>query len=134
MNIDGNLNSNNADIADHFNSHYSTLAKKLVEKLPPAPKWFGKKETANYYEGKNLQNNNFTFQTVDQFKISKILNNLNDLKFPGFDNIPGRFLRDGDEILSRKIAAIFNLSVLLSKFSNQCKRQKLNQFLRKVPN
>jgi len=131
LNIDGNLNSNNADIADHFNSHYSTLAEKLVEKLPPAPKRFGKKETANYYEGKNLQNNNFTFQAVDQFKISKILNNLNDSKSPGFDNIPGHFLRDGDEILSRKIAAIFNLSVLLNKFPNQCKKAKIKPIFKK---
>ena len=65
------------------------LAEKLVEKLPTAPNKYSENETANYYEGKNLQTNDFTFQVVDQLKIHKILNNINEWKYPCFDNIPG---------------------------------------------
>ena len=68
---------------------------------------------------------------MDQSIISKILLNPNESKSPGFDNIPGRFLRDGDKILSKKIAAIFNLSVLLAKFPNQCKKAKIKQIFKK---
>ena len=78
LNIDGELNSDKTDIADHFNNFYSTLAEKLVEKLPTAPNRYGENETANYYEKNNLQNNNFAFQLVDQHKICKILNNINE--------------------------------------------------------
>ena len=48
LNIEGKINSKPADIADHFNDFYSTLAEKLVEKLPNAPNKFGDNETANY--------------------------------------------------------------------------------------
>ena len=131
LNIDGKLNSNDADIADHFNSFFSTLAAKLVEKLPAASNRFGEKETANHYKGKNLQNNNFKFQEVDQTNISKILQNFNESKSPGFDNIPGRFLKDGGEFLNKIIADIFNLSILLKKFPNECKKAKIKPIFKK---
>ena len=41
LNIDGKLNSKPADIADHFNTFYSTLADKLQDMLPNAPNKFG---------------------------------------------------------------------------------------------
>ena len=74
---------------------------------------------------KYLQNNSFAFQVVDQHKICKILNNINESKSPGFDNIPGRFPKDGGEIISKYITDIFNLSTILSKFPNQCKKAKI---------
>ena len=131
LNIDGKLNSNKTYIADHFNNFYSTLAEKLVEKLPTASNKFGKNETEKYYEGKNLHTNDFIFQVVDQLKISKILHNINDSKSPGFDNIAGKFLRDGGEIISKYIADIFNLSILLSKFPDQCKKAKIRPIFKK---
>jgi len=131
LNIDGKLNSNKADIADHFNTYYSTLADKLVEKLPTASNIFGEKETANYYKEKNIKNNSFIFKAVDQLEISRILHNLNESKSPGFDNIPGRFLKDGSDVLSKIITDIFNLSILLNKFPNQCKKAKIRPIFKK---
>ena len=121
LNIDEKINSKPADIADHLNDFYSTLAEKLVEKLPNAPNKFGDNETANYYENQKLQENNFEFRKVDKSEISKILLNINNSKSPGLDNIPGRFQKDGSEIISAHTSDIFNLSVMLSKFLNQCK-------------
>ena len=80
---------------------------------------------------KNLQNNNFVFQVVDQHKICKILNNINESKSPGFDNIPGRFIKDGGEIISKYITDIFNLSIILSKFPTQCKKAKIRPIFKK---
>ena len=132
LNIEGELNSKSADIADHFNNIYSTLAENLVRKLPNAPNKFGEFITANYYQEKNLRENNFIFQKVDKNEISKILNNINPDKSPGCDNIPGRFLKDGSEIICTHISAIFNLSVSLSKFPTQCKIAKIKPIFKKA--
>ena len=131
LNIDGKLNSKPADIADHFNKFYSTLADKLQDMLPNAPNKFGDSQSENYYKELNLQENNFIFKTVDQGEISKILHNINNSKSPGFDNIPGRFLKDGSEIISSHISNIFNLSVLLCKFPTQCKVAKIRPIFKK---
>jgi len=129
--INGELNSKPADIAEHFNSFYSTMAEKLVEKLPKALNKFGNSETEKYYQEKNIQQNNFKFQTVGQAEITEILHNINSSKASGFDNIPGRFLRDGSDIISRQISDIFNLSVLQSKFPSQCKIAKVRPIFKK---
>ena len=102
-----------------------------MEKHPAASTRFVEKETANHYKGKKLQNNKFIFQEVDQTNISKILQNLNESKSPGFDNIPGRFLKDGGEFLNKIIADIFNLSILLKRFPNECKKAKIKPIFKK---
>ena len=131
LNINGNINSKPEDIANHFNDFYSTLAEKLVEKLPDPPNKFTDNETANYYRDHNIQENNFTFQPADPKEIAKILENINSSKSPGFDNIPGRFLKDGSEVISKLICDIFNLSILLSKFPKQCKTAKIRPIYKK---
>ena len=131
LNIEGRINSKPAEIADHFNEFYSTLADKLLQKLPNAPNEFGDNKIKNYYEDKKLQENNFEFSTVDKNEISKILLNINNSKSPGFDNIPGKFLKDGCEIISAHVSDIFNLSVMLSKFPNQCKIAKIKPIFKK---
>ena len=132
LNINGQINSKPAEIANHFNDFYSTLADKLVEKLPIAPNKFGDNETENYYEEKKLKENNLEFRTVDKSEISKILLNINNSKSPGFDNVAGKFLKDGSEILSAHISNIFNLSVMLSKFPSQCKIAKIKPIFKKA--
>ena len=58
---------------------------------------------------------------------------MNESKSPGFDNIPGKFLKDGGEIVSKYIKDIFNLSIISSKFPMQCKKAKI-RLLKKGPN
>ena len=99
--------------------------------LPNAPNKFGDIETANYYREKNLQENKLIFQTVDPIEISELLDNINNSKSAGFDNIPGCFLKDGSKIISTYISCIFNLSVLLGKFPNQCKIAKIRPIFKK---
>ena len=69
---------------------------------------------------------------MDESEISKILLNINNSKSPGFDNIPGKFLKDGSEIINAHISDIFNLSVMLSKFPKQCKIAKIKLILKKA--
>ena len=47
-----------------------------------------------------LQENRFTFQTIESSSILKLLKNVEVNKAVGMDNIPGRFLKDGADILA----------------------------------
>ena len=102
-----------------------------MEKLPNVPNKFGDKVTSNYCEEIKIQENKCEFKTVDKSEISKLLLDLNNSKSPGFDNIPGKFLKDGSEIISVHISDIFNLSVMLSKFPEQCKIAKIKPIFKK---
>ena len=102
-----------------------------MEQLPDAPNKFGNSETAKYYHDKNIQQNNFSFKSVDQSEIAKILYHINSSKASGFDDIPGIFLKDGSDIISKQISDIFNLSVLLGKFPSQCKIAKVRPIFKK---
>ena len=53
-------------------------------------------------------------------------------KAAGMDNISGRFLKDGaDDILAIPVTQIFNLSIKLSHFPNNCKLAKPKPFYKK---
>ena len=46
-------------------------------------------------------------------------------KGPGMDEISPRFLKDGTEVLAKRICDIINLSIKLSAIPNKCKNAKL---------
>ena len=107
------------------------MADSLLDKLPTPTRNYSNETTAKYYESNKLQTNNFSLQSVDEAKISDILENIDESKAPGFDNIPGILLKDGAEILSKPISDILNLSILLSKFPKKCKIAKIKPVYKK---
>ena len=62
---------------------------------------FGLHSIEVYYKNVlDLQENRFTFQTIESSSILKLLKNVEVNKAVGMDNIPGRFLKDGADILA----------------------------------
>ena len=51
----------------------------------------------------------------------------------GIDNLSGKFLKNGAEILARLIPQLFNLSIKLIRFLEVVKLQESNHFLKKPP-
>jgi len=131
LKVNEKLISNPLDIADHFNETFSKIADNLVGKLPKQTKKYSDETTAKYYESKRLRENNFSFQSIDESIITDILENLDESKAAGFDNIPGTLLKDGSEILSKPISDILNLSIKLSKFPEKCKIAKIKPIYKK---
>ena len=107
-----------------FKTYFSNLAQDLVSKLPAAPNKFNKSKVANYY--KNAESTNrLTFGHIARETILKILMNIDTAKSAGIDNLNGRFLKDGAEILASPIAQLCNLYITTSSFSDCCKTAKL---------
>ena len=60
------------------------------------------------------------------------MENIEISKTTGIDKLPGRFLKDGSEILSKPISEIWNLLISHRIFPNASKIAKSNLFSRKA--
>ena len=112
---------------------FSSLADKLVSKLPKPSNKYGERYVSSYYENLNIESS-FDLNTVEEESVKKILKDLKPSKAPGIDNITGRFLKDGAThfwlnylgatstpketiILALPIAQLCNISISLSSIS-----------------
>ena len=75
------------------NSFYTTVASKLVEKLPKYVNKFVRQFVETFYQRKGVTPNSNLFSMVSEKKISKYLNNFNAYKATGLDGIPSRCAR-----------------------------------------
>ena len=79
----------------------------------------------------DLSHNKLNFQTVQPNTISNLLKACNINKAAGIDDVSGRFLKDGDDVLAVPIIQICNLSIKLSHFPKDCKLAKLKPLYKK---
>ena len=78
-----------------------------------------------------MQENRFKLQTIESSSVLKLLKNVEVNKAAGMDNISGRFLKDGADILAIPVTQICNLSIQLSHFPNNYKLAKLKPLYKK---
>ena len=114
-----------------FKKLFSNLANDSVQKLPTAPSKFGNKSVEDYYDMFNFYPKKLTFQTIQTKCISDLLKNCDTNKATGIDNLSGRFLKDGADILTIPITQLSNLSIKFSHFPKDCKVAKLRPLYKK---
>ena len=81
----------------------------------------------------NTSSNSFKFRNPKREEIYKIQANIDPNKGYGIDEIPGRFLKDGAELLTELLYEIPNLS-LSSKFPFMCRTAKVKPVYEKGKN
>ena len=119
-------------VSEMFKKLFSNLANDLVQKLPTAPNKFSNKSVEDYYNDMlNFYPTKLTFQTIQTKCISDLLKNCDTNKAAGIDNLSGRFLKDGADILTIPITQLCNLSIKLSHFPKDCKVAKLKPLYKK---
>ena len=114
-----------------FKSFLSNLAQNLVSKLPPSLNAFTESEVASYYDDIKFKDLNFEFSETSPEKILNILKGLNPSKAAGIDNLSGKFLKDGADILARPISQLCNLSIKLNLFPRSRKIAKVKPLFKK---
>ena len=126
------MSFDDAKNASIFKTFYSSLADKLVAKLPFPSGKFGFDSVKSYYE-KTLAptTRKFNISQIEEQDILEILQSLSLEKSAGIDNIPSRFLKDGANILAKPICQICNLSIKFSLFPKQCKVAKIKPLFKK---
>ena len=73
----------------------------------------------------------FHIKSTSKEKNFKIMENIEISKAACIDKLPGRFLKDGTEILSKPINEICNLSISHGIFTYACKVGKLKPIFKK---
>ena len=108
-----------------FKSFFSNLAQNLLFKIPPSQNAFTESKVASYYGDIKFKDLNFEFSETSPEKILNILKGLNPSKAAGIDNLFGKFIKDGADILVISISKLCNLSIKLSSFPRSCKIAKV---------
>ena len=78
-----------------------------------------------------LQENKFIFDTIELNSVLKLLKNVKVNKAAGIENISGRFLKDGVDILTTPVTQIRNLSIKLSHSPHDSKLANLKPLFKK---
>ena len=125
------MSFNSLSIANNFKEFFSNLAQNLIENLPTGPNKFDINSVREFYKPLNLEGNLFHFTKISENTISEFLKELRTNKATGIDNLSDRFLKDSSKVLATPIAQIYNLSIKLSTFPDQCKIAKIKPLNRK---
>ena len=130
---DGQLCHNLNDIANIFNTFFTTVAAKLVEKLPPPPNIFHVTSTLfqQFYSRVVSDNLNVEISPVSEEFIYKELCNLNSFKSTGLDDIPARFVKDAAKALTKPVTYIVNLSITSGIVPDQLKSARVKPLFKK---
>ena len=108
------VESNNAltfdkkPIAKMFKDFFSNLAESLLIKLPDALKKYIIESVFQYYS-KCIIEKPFHLSITSQEEVFKIIQNIDISKAAGIDNLSGKFLKAGAEILAKPPSEICNL-------------------------
>ena len=93
---------------------------------------FGLHSVEVYYKNVlQLQENKFIFHTIESNSVLKLLKKVKVNKAAGIENISGRFLKDGVDILATPVTQIRNLSIKLSHSPHDCKLANLKPLFKK---
>ena len=93
---------------------------------------FGLNSVQQYYE-KILENpkSKFKFNVVSEETVLKHLEDLDEDKAGGLDNLSGKFLKDGATVLAKPFSQICNLTIKYSICPSDCKIPKLKPLFKK---
>ncbi len=98
-------------IGNHVNTFFTTIANKLVSKLPHVPSLYtvDSQTFLDFY--RDVEKGKLKLCKVSVDFVSKELQSLNPNKSTGLDNISPRFLKDGAVFLAEPVTHIVNLSI-----------------------
>ena len=118
--------------ANTFKEFFCNLASDLVIKLPSPSKRFGLNTICSYYQDILGQlPSKFKFSNVTEDHALQLLKDMNVDKAARIDNLSGKFLKDGANILAKPISEIRNLSIKYSVFRKDCQIAKLKPLYKK---
>ena len=102
----GGNTTNSEYVASNFNRFFTSIASKLVSKLPASR--FSPSKVDSFYEANGIRKESFTLNVVAEEEIEKLLKSLNVHKSTGCDSIFARFLKDGSIVIACPVTYIFN--------------------------
>ena len=107
------------------------MAENLLTKLPNPSNKYGVLSVAQYCSHLGLTKK-FDLLPTEKDYVFKILRDIDTSKAAGIDRLPGRFLKDGTDVLAKSFTDICNLSISLNKFPRAFKLGKVKPIFKKA--
>ena len=122
--IDKALTTNEKDIANHFNTFFTSMAQKLVKKIPP---------THNNFKSslKNQNERSFFIGPVDIQETENIISSLQENKASGPNSLPIKMLKMFKKQLSVPLTYLINLAFETGIFPDILKTKKVIPIFKK---
>ena len=122
-----------SDICNYVNEFFTTIASKLVSKLPPPKNQFDVDSQLfkNFYHEKGIQPGAYKLSAITQDFVFKELNSMNPQKATGMDNISPKFLKDSASIIAPTVTHIINLSITSGQVPDDLKIAKVTPLYKK---
>ena len=117
-------------ISKVFKNVFSNLAESFVAKLSDLSSNYNLEPVFLYYSNFAIPEV-FHIKSTSEEKVFKIMENIEISKAASIDKLPGRFLKDGAEILSKPTSETCNHSISHEIFPNACKVAKLKSIFNK---
>ena len=105
METNNALTFDKKSIATIFKDLFSNLTESFIIKLPNAPNMYNLESVFQYYS-KFIIEKPFHLSDASEEEVFKIMQNIDNSKAAGIDNLSGQFLKDGAEILTKPITEI----------------------------
>jgi len=131
LKIDDDICFDKLKIAEKFKLFYTTVASKLVKKLPPCIISFDASFVHNFYSSKGIKLDSFSFSIVSEEKCLKYISSLSANKATGLDGIPSRFIRDSALVIAHPLSQIVKLSIIQCAVPNDLKSARVVPLFKK---
>ena len=105
METNNALTFDKKSIATIFKDLFSNLTESFIIKLPNAPNMYNLESVFQYYSKFIIEKPFHSSDTYEE-EVFKIMQNIDNSKAAGTDNLSGQFLKDGAEILTKPITEI----------------------------
>ena len=133
LNIDDNICHDEYQIANHFNTFFTSVASKLVDALPTAKGTYSVMSMCfrNFYLQRNVSRNQLVLQEVSEQFIYEELCGLNVTKSTGLDEISAKVLKLGASVIKVPVTSIINQSIRSGIVPNSMKQARVKPLFKK---
>ena len=118
--VDGKMVENKQSIAEHFNEYFSSVGLNVINNSPTSMKSF-----SDFLPPGNAQSTSMFFKPITGKEILDIVNNLQDNKSPGEDEIDAKVFKRSIYFILKPLCNIFNQSLQEGVFPERLKVAKV---------
>ena len=118
LKVDGNSITGSHELADTFNSHFSTIATDLASKIPI-------NDSISHLDYLTTTSKTFELRTTNFSEVFTLLSRLRKSKARGLDKIPARLIRECLDLIADSLCTIFNRSITCGIFPDEWKCSKV---------
>ena len=116
--VNGNSITGSHELADTFNSHFSTIATDLASKIPI-------NDSISHLDYLTTTSKTFELRTTNSSEVFTLLSRLSKSKATGLDKIPAKLIRKCPDLIANSLCTTFNRSITCGIFPDEWKCSKV---------